>query len=139
MACPGRALVGEGVLIKECRKKPKPRYFFLFNDILVYGTSVIDKKKYINQHIIPLSNVVIKSINDSDNPSKNTDKKEIRNAFSYSCRLAELRNGLMIMSPKKTFCVYATTPKEKLEWMTHISDCIEKLSNSKCWIGNYIL
>ncbi len=69
LARPGRALVGEGVLIKECRKKPKPRYFFLFNDILVYGTSVINKKKYINQHIIPLNNLQIKSINDSSNPS----------------------------------------------------------------------
>ncbi len=62
-------MVGEGVLVKECRKKPKARYFFLFNDILVYGTSVISKKKYINQHIIPLNNIQIKSIPDS-NPSK---------------------------------------------------------------------
>jgi hypothetical protein len=70
LAISGRALVGEGVLIKECRKKPKPRYFFLFNDILVYGTSVINKKKYINQHLIPLNNVQIKSITDNnDNPS----------------------------------------------------------------------
>jgi hypothetical protein len=108
LARPGRALVGEGILIKECRKKPKPRYFFLFNDILVYGTSVINKKKYINQHIIPLDNVQIKSINDTTNP--------------------KLRNGWMIMSPKKTFCVYATTSKEKIEWMTHLSNCIEKLT-----------
>jgi hypothetical protein len=83
LACPGRALVGEGVLVKECRKKPKPRYFFLFNDILVYGTSVIDKKKYINQHIIPLSNVVIKSISDSDNPSKNEKQKLKSQCFLY--------------------------------------------------------
>jgi hypothetical protein len=41
----GRVLVGEGVLMKMCRKKPKPRYFFLLNDILVYGTSLVDKKK----------------------------------------------------------------------------------------------
>jgi len=144
LACPGRALVGEGVLIKECRKKPKPRYFFLFNDILVYGTSVIDKKKYINQHIIPLSNVVIKSIKDNDNPSKNDEPKHITKPFLksniiFSFRFEELRNGWMIMSPKKSFCVYATTSKEKLEWMTHISDCIEKLSNSKCPIVKFTL
>jgi len=28
-----------------CRKKPKPRQFFLFNDILVYGNIIINKKK----------------------------------------------------------------------------------------------
>lgn len=45
LAVPGRVLVGEGVLTKMCRKKPKPRQFFLFNDILVYGNIVINKKK----------------------------------------------------------------------------------------------
>lgn len=45
LAVPGRVLVGEGVLTKMCRKKPKARQFFLFNDILVYGNIVINKKK----------------------------------------------------------------------------------------------
>lgn len=45
LAVSGRVLVGEGVLTKMCRKKPKPRQFFLFNDILVYGNIVINKKK----------------------------------------------------------------------------------------------
>lgn len=45
LAVPGRVLVGEGVLTKMCRKKPKPRQFFLFNDILVYGNIVMNKKK----------------------------------------------------------------------------------------------
>lgn len=44
---PGRVLVGEGVLTKMCRKKPKARQFFLFNDILVYGNIIINKKKVI--------------------------------------------------------------------------------------------
>jgi hypothetical protein len=42
---PGRALVGEGILMKVCRKKPKQRAFFLFNDILVYGRVVIHGRK----------------------------------------------------------------------------------------------
>ena len=54
LGVPGRVLVGEGVLTKACRKKPKPRQFFLFNDILVYGNIIINKKKYTTQHIIPL-------------------------------------------------------------------------------------
>jgi len=41
----GRILLGEGVLTKVCRKSAKPRQFFLFSDILVYGTIVKDKKK----------------------------------------------------------------------------------------------
>ena len=45
LAVPGRVLVGEGVLTKMCRKKPKPRQFFLCNDILIYGNIVINKKK----------------------------------------------------------------------------------------------
>ena len=44
----GRVLVGEGVLTKLCQEKPKPRQFFLFNDILVYGNIVINKKKVCN-------------------------------------------------------------------------------------------
>ena len=53
----GRVLVGEGVLTKLCRKKPKPRQFFLFNDLLVYGNILINKKKYNKQHILPLEEV----------------------------------------------------------------------------------
>lgn len=64
LAVPGRVLVGEGVLTKMCRKKPKPRQFFLFNDILVYGNIVINKKKYNKQHIIPLEQVKLDSLED---------------------------------------------------------------------------
>lgn len=60
----GRVLVGEGVLTKICRKKPKPRQVFLFNDILVYGSIIINKKKYNRQHIIPLENVKLEKLND---------------------------------------------------------------------------
>jgi len=57
LAAPSRVLVGEGVLTKACRKKLKPRQFFLFNDVLVYGNIIINKKKYNKQHVIPLEEV----------------------------------------------------------------------------------
>lgn len=47
-----------------CRKKPKSRQFFLFNDILVYGNIVINKKKYNKQHVIPLEEVKLESLKD---------------------------------------------------------------------------
>ncbi|XP_027056183.1 pleckstrin homology domain-containing family F member 2-like isoform X1 [Pocillopora damicornis] len=102
---PGRVLVGEGVLTKLCRKKPKPRQFFLFNDILVYGNIVINKKKYNKQHIIPLEDIKLQSLDDDGN----------------------LKNGWQIISAKKSFAVYAATRTEKAEWMAHINKCIQDL------------
>lgn len=100
-----RVLVGEGVLTKLCRKKPKPRQFFLFNDLLIYGTILISKKKYANQHILPLQEVKIVPLEDDGN----------------------FKNGWQIISPSKSFAVYAATPTEKAEWMAHINKCINDL------------
>lgn len=102
---PGRVLVGEGVLTKMCRKKAKPRQFFLFNDIIVYGNIVIDKRKYNKQHLVPLEDVKLQSL-ENDGPWK---------------------NGWQIISPKKSFAVYAASPTEKAEWMAHINKCIADL------------
>lgn len=52
-----------------CRKKPKQRQVFLFNDILVYGNIVINKKKYNKQHIIPLEEVKLESLEDDGRES----------------------------------------------------------------------
>ncbi|CAB4011683.1 pleckstrin homology domain-containing family F member 2 [Paramuricea clavata] len=105
LAVTSRVLVGEGVLTKLCRKKPKPRQFYLFNDILVYGNIVINKKKYNKQHILPLEGVQLLAIEDD----------------------GALKNGWQIISPKKSFAVYAATATEKAEWMAHINKCIADL------------
>ena len=93
LTVPGPVLICEGVLTKLCRKKPKARQFSLFNDILVYGNIVIQKKKYNKQHIIPLENLTIDSIKDE----------------------GDLRNGWLIKTPAKSFAVYAATATEKSE------------------------
>ncbi|CAL1527650.1 unnamed protein product [Lymnaea stagnalis] len=105
LGIPGRVLVGEGVLTKMCRKKPKPRQFFLFNDALVYGNIIIHKKKYNKQHILPLEDVKLDNVADEGN----------------------LRNGWKIMSPSKSFIVYAATATEKKEWMAHIRKCVNDI------------
>ncbi|XP_019753289.1 pleckstrin homology domain-containing family F member 2 isoform X2 [Dendroctonus ponderosae] len=106
LAVPGRVLVGEGVLTKMCRKKPKTRQFYLFNDILVYGNIIINKKKYNKQHIIPLEEVKLESIEDDPR--------------GY-------QHGWLIKTASKSFAVYAATPVEKGEWMAHINKCIDDL------------
>ena len=37
-----------------------------------------------------------------------------------------LRHGWLIISPSKTFAVYAQTAMEKQEWMSHMSRCIDE-------------
>lgn len=79
----GRVLVGEGVLTKMCRKRPKARQFFLFNDILVYGNIVISKKKYNKQHIIPLEEVQLQGL--EDNERKLIENSLFRSSLLFLC------------------------------------------------------
>ncbi|XP_043937599.1 pleckstrin homology domain-containing family F member 1-like [Protopterus annectens] len=103
LAKDGRILVGEGILRKECRKTIKIRMFFLFSDILVYGKILIMNRKYISQHIIPLSGITVESLPDME----------------------KIQNRWMIKSEKKSFVVSTGTLKEKKEWIRHIEDCVK--------------
>merc|ERR1711963_352199 len=79
--------------------------FFLFNDLLVYGNIVINKKKYNKQHLIPLEEVKLKSLEDE----------------------GQFKNGWLICTRGKSFAVFAATATETQEWMAHINKCIEDL------------
>jgi len=107
---PGRVLVGEGVLIKMCRKKPKPRQFFLFNDLLIYGSIILSKKRYNKQHLIPLEEVKLENLEDE----------------------GDSKHGWLIKTRTKSFAVYAATDGEKNEWMLHIERCVlDLISNGR--------
>ena len=93
-------MVAEGVLTKACRKKPKQRMFFLFNDLLVYGNIVISNMKYNLQNVIPLEEIKLEDLENDD-----------------EC----LRNGWLICSRGKSFAVYSATKEEKEEWMENIN------------------
>lgn len=60
----GRVLVGEGELVKLCRKAPKKKMFFLFNDMLVYGEPSLIPNSYTRQHIMKLEDMEIESLED---------------------------------------------------------------------------
>lgn len=104
LALPGRVLLGEGVLTKECRKKAKPRIFFLFNDILVYGSIVLSKRKYRSQHIIPLEEVTLELLPET----------------------LQAKNRWMIKTAKKSFVVSAASSTERQEWISHIEECVRR-------------
>ncbi|XP_020029750.2 pleckstrin homology domain-containing family F member 1 [Castor canadensis] len=104
LALPGRVLLGEGVLTKECRKKAKPRIFFLFNDILVYGSIVLNKRRYCSQHIIPLEEVTLEPLPET----------------------LQAKNRWMIKTAKKSFVVSAASTTERQEWISHIEECVRR-------------
>ncbi|XP_036922297.1 pleckstrin homology domain-containing family F member 1 isoform X1 [Sturnira hondurensis] len=104
LALPGRVLLGEGVLTKECRKKAKPRVFFLFSDILVYGSIVLSKRKYRSQHIIPLEEVTLEPLPET----------------------LQAKNRWMIRTAKKSFVVSAASATERQEWISHIEECVRR-------------
>lgn len=62
LALPGRVLVGKGRLEKRSRRRLQPKFFFLFSDVLVYGSVVVSGHWYKNQKIIRLGETLTKKI-----------------------------------------------------------------------------
>ena len=113
---PGRKYVRDGVLQKLCRKEIKPRFFFLFNDVLVYGSKTATGALG-SQHVIKLSEM---SVNES---CTYTDK-------SITSEITGLPHAFQINSPEKSFHVYAATEDEKRSW---IKDIRAQIRDARPW------
>ncbi|CAL9693652.1 unnamed protein product [Knipowitschia caucasica] len=97
----GRVLVGEGRLLKQCRRKTQPKVFFLFNDVIVYGSILLHGRWYKDQKIIPLESIKLEDMEDT----------------------ARLKNQWLIRTPRKSFVVAAASKEDKHSWMQNIELC----------------
>eukprot|EP00045_Choanoeca_perplexa_P007425 m.66979 g.66979 ORF g.66979 m.66979 type:complete len:200 (-) comp14071_c0_seq4:670-1269(-) len=100
----GRIFVLEGQLKKICRKGPKKRHFFLFNDILVYGIP-LGQRRYGKQHVLALADLA---------------------AFGLGAEHG--RFAFQLDHRRKSFVVLANSQAEKEVWMTKLGDYIHKAS-----------
>ncbi|XP_066511194.1 pleckstrin homology domain-containing family F member 1 [Hoplias malabaricus] len=101
---PGRVLVGEGRLMKLSRRRPQPKAFFLFNDILVYGSVVVAGRWNKGQQVVRLEEVLLEDLEDGE----------------------DMRNQWLLKTPRKSFQVAAASAEEKRMWMEHIERCREE-------------
>jgi len=103
---PGRKFLKEGAIqiYNAKQKKKKPRYFFLFNDVLLLVKKEGSKKYWLKVYISLRTGLRVQDVTDSTNIPSDVEFR--------------------IYSPKKTLICFAPLEKMKLEWLTVISECI---------------
>jgi len=114
LIAPHRIYIRDGPLQKVCRKNIQPRWFFLFNDLLIHASlaetaQLISLNRFLVHQVYPLSEVRTEDIAESE-------------TTKYS---------FMIVTGRKSFVVIASTQVEKFDWMVDICQAIDDVQAKK--------
>lgn len=107
-AAEGRYFVRRGTLTKKCRSKDQDYEFFLFNDMLVYGSKATGSRKLRIHKMLAID----AAFTITDLPPKPSIKQE----FAIQCT-------------GKSFVVVAATQQEKGAWVADLAACCEARKN----------
>jgi len=105
IAVPNRVLIHEGFLLKLCRKTAKRRYFWLFNDIIIYGTKTGPNQFKYHRHLPLQGSMCIDLPND---PSRH-------------------QHAFQVVTSSKSFIVFASNPEEKKQWLAGHNTSMEHI------------
>lgn len=104
----GRYLVRKGTLTKKCRSKDQDYEFFLFNDMLVYGSKATGSRKLRVHKMLAID----AAFTVTDLPPKPSIKQD----FAIQCT-------------GKSFVVTAASQQEKNQWVQDLAVCCEARKN----------
>eukprot|EP01105_Mastigella_eilhardi_P020055 TRINITY_DN4754_c0_g1_i4.p1 TRINITY_DN4754_c0_g1~~TRINITY_DN4754_c0_g1_i4.p1 ORF type:complete len:215 (-),score=54.21 TRINITY_DN4754_c0_g1_i4:69-713(-) len=111
---PHRYFVREGSLLKSCRQVLKKRYFYLFNDLLIYGVITATSAFSIRKH----HELVTLEVADM------ADTEAVQHAFT-------------VKTPKKAFAVSCVSVEDKRAWFDDMSKNIREQQDRKHSFGAF--
>ena len=108
LVVPRRAFLRDGMLVKICRKSPKPRHFFLFTDCMVY-TKRIEAVGTVDvfHRMIMLAGARVLDVSDR--------------------APAGASHAFQILAREKSFTLCARDAAEKRAWLDAIGAAVDKL------------
>ncbi|MES1915328.1 MAG: hypothetical protein MHM6MM_007297 [Cercozoa sp. M6MM] len=138
---PGRRLVRQGTLTKQCRSFDRAYEFILFNDLLCYAS--LNKLGQLKLHReMPIDdNFVVQetasgSVRDADDDDEDGEAGKKGGFLRGRKTAVKTQNSFTIISASKSFVVYTETRGERDEWLNALHSVVRERRGTQRQRGN---